>query len=296
VAGNGVLQITGLPSDDNSQESHSYSCEGQCNANCKSISGSWQGGSYKLNYKCCRYQFGEVVCAIDKTTYISSFVHYPGTLGYLSYSTTPGMNQMFTTFLVKTFWKAYPVEVQYNLDQSTWKTVTSNLMSGQKQIAVSITGGAHTLYFSESSGYQTKFSWNLYIPVDATGDTYATTYTHDQYGNMTSVTNPQGHTTTYEYSADYDHAYLTSQTDMVDGQEITVSATYDFYLGLASSRTCACGSVTDYQYDVLGRMTKIIYPLVLGEQERAEHEVVYDDVNVTVTVFNENDEKTFVML
>jgi RHS repeat-associated protein len=292
VAGNGVFQITGLPSDDNYQESHSYSCEGQCNANCKSVSGSWQGGSYKLNYKCCRYELGEVVCGTDKTAYIDSFAHYPGTLGYQSYSTTPGMNQMFTTFLVKTFWKAYPAEVQYNLDQSTWKTVTSNLMNGQKQITVPITDGTHTLYFSESSGYQTKFSWNLYVPVDATSDTYATTYTYDQYGNMTSVTNPQGHTTTYEYSADYDHAYLTSQTDMVSGQEITVSATYDFDLGLVNSRTCACGSVTDYEYDVLGRMTKIIYPLVLGEQERAEYEVIYDDVNGTVTLFNENDEKT----
>ena len=292
VAGNGVLHITGLPSDDTYQESHSYSCEGQCNANCKSVSGSWQTRSYKLNYKCCRYELGEVICALDKTAYIGTFTHYPGTLGYQSYSTAPGMDQMFTTFLVKTFWKAYPAEVQYNLNQSAWKTVTPNLRDGQGRITVPITDGTQTLYFSESSGYQTKFSWSLYIPVDATGDTYATTYTFDQYGNMISVTNPQGHTTTYGYSPSYGYAYLTSQTDIVSGQEITVSATYDFYLGLVNSRTCACGSVTDYQYDILGRKTKVIYPLVLGEQERAESEIVYDDVNGTVTLFNENDEKT----
>ncbi|MGC1121706.1 MAG: hypothetical protein WBA22_11500 [Candidatus Methanofastidiosia archaeon] len=59
-----------------------------------------------------------------------------------------------------------------------------------------------------------------------------------------------------------------------------------------SEDLCACGSVTDCEFDVLGRTTKIIHPLVLGEQERAEYEVVYDDVNGTVTPFNENDEKT----
>ncbi len=42
----------------------------------------------------------------------------------------------------------------------------------------------------------------------------------------------------------------------------------------------------------MGRLTKVIYPLVSGELERAEYEIIYDDVNNTVTHFNENDEKT----
>ncbi|MGD2250451.1 MAG: hypothetical protein PVF58_18805 [Candidatus Methanofastidiosia archaeon] len=52
-------------------------------------------------------------------------------------------------------------------------------------------------------------------------DTYTTAYTYDQYGNMISQTNPQGHTATYEYSSEYNHAYLTSKTDVVSGQDIT---------------------------------------------------------------------------
>jgi RHS repeat-associated protein len=42
----------------------------------------------------------------------------------------------------------------------------------------------------------------------------------------------------------------------------------------------------------LGRRTKIIHPLVSGEQIRAEYEIIYDDINNTATLFNENDEKT----
>jgi hypothetical protein len=67
----------------------------------------------------------------------------------------------------------------------------------------------------------------------------------------TLKTHAQGHTTTYEYAADYQYAYLTSRTDMVDRQELTLSAPYDFYLGYITSKMCTCGSVTDYEYDPL---------------------------------------------
>jgi RHS repeat-associated protein len=293
VAGNGVLQITGLPSDDNYQESHSYSCEGQCNAGCKSVSGSWQGGSFSLNYKCCRYELGEVVCALDKTTSIGSFVHYPGTLGYQSYSTTPGMNQMFTTFLVKTFWKAYPAQVQYNLDQSAWKTVTSNLTNGTGQVTVPVTDGTHTLYLQESSSYQTKFSWNLYVPVDNALDTYSTSMTYDTYGNVISVTDAKSNSVRFSYSSTYSGAYLTEISTAVGQDTITTRATYDYYRGWITSlqepKGVDAGSGYDilYTYDVLGRVIKKEFPLLEGQSQRSYLQAVYDCENRTTTVVDQ---------
>jgi hypothetical protein len=135
VTGNGVLKISGLPSDPNYTESHSGSCPGQCNRDCKSVSGSWQGGSFKLNYQCCVFdQFGSPpdyeTCTDKPPMYIGNFTHRPSTLGYVNYYTTPGMDQKFSTFTVTTRWKAYPAQVQYNLDNSEWKTVFSNVSNG----------------------------------------------------------------------------------------------------------------------------------------------------------------------
>jgi RHS repeat-associated protein len=292
VAGNGVLQITGLPSDDNYQESHSHSCEGQCGAGCKSVSGSWQGGSFQLNYKCCKYELGEVVCALDKTTYIGSFAHYPGTLGYQSYSTTPGMNQMFTTFLVKTFWKAYPAEVQYNLDQSTWKTVTSNLTNGKGQVTVPITDGEHTLYLSESSSYQTKFSWDLYVPVDNALDTYSTSITCDTYGNVITVTDAESNSINLSYSSTYSGAYLTEMSTTIGQDTITKKATYDYYRGWITSVQdpegveAGSGYDTLFTYDDVGRVIKKEFPLLQGQSQRSCMQFVYDCENRTITVID----------
>jgi RHS repeat-associated protein len=290
VVGDSVLQITGLPSSVTYQESHSYTpgygtgCKNATWSYC-----SWSGKYYSTyyTYMCGRYP--------DITTYegwasLGPFTHYPGTLGYQSFSTSP-CNQQAHTFTVTTNWKAYPKKVDYTIDTAP-KTITTTLENTTKRTAFPLSDGVHMLSFSESSSRQTRFSWELHVPVDTISDVYTTTYTYDQYGNVTAVTNPQGHTTTYEYSPDYYCAYVTSKTDIVSGQEITVSAAYDFYLGTITSKTCACGSVTDYEYDVLGRLTKIIHPLVMGDETRADYEIVYDDITNTVTLYNENDEKT----
>ncbi|MBU7015919.1 MAG: hypothetical protein HXS44_00305, partial [Theionarchaea archaeon] len=175
VTGNGVLQITGLPSDQVYTESHSGICQDQCTRDCKSVSGSWVGGSYSLNYQCCRHDPYNPptyeTCFGSYNVYIGPFTHRPGTLGYQSYYTTPSMGQKFSTFTVTTNWKPYPVEVQYNLNNSPWKTVSSDLKDSTTTITVPIADGSHTLYFSESSSLITKFSWTLYVPVDNSPDT-----------------------------------------------------------------------------------------------------------------------------
>lgn len=169
-------------------ESHSSTCQGQCTRDCKSVSGSWAGGSYKLNYQCCRHDPGNPptyeTCSGSYNTYIGSFTHKPGSLGYQSYYTTPSMGQKFSTFTATTRWKPYPAQVQYNLDNSPWKTVSQDLKNSTATITVPITDGSHTLYFSESSSYITKFLWTLYVPVDNSPDTYTTSMQYDTYGNV----------------------------------------------------------------------------------------------------------------
>ncbi|MGC1123290.1 MAG: hypothetical protein WBA22_19570 [Candidatus Methanofastidiosia archaeon] len=47
---------------------------------------------------------------------IGPFTHKPGSLGYQSYSTTPACDQQAYTFYVTTNWKAYPAQVQYDVN------------------------------------------------------------------------------------------------------------------------------------------------------------------------------------
>ncbi len=297
VAGNGVLQITGLPSDQVYTESHSSNCQLQCTRDCKSVSGSWVDASYKLNYQCCRHDPGNPptyeTCSGSYTSYIGPFTHKPGSLGYQSYYTTPDMGEKFSTFTVTTRWKPYPAQVQYNLNNSEWKTVSSNLKDGTAQITVPITDGSHTLYFSESSSYITKFSWALYVPVDNSPDTYTTTMQYDTYGNVTSITDAESNTVTYTYSSAYSSAYLTETSAVVGNDTITAKATYDYYRGWITSiqepEGVKAGSGYDYlyTYDLLGRVTKEEFPLLPGQSQRSYLEAIYDDTNRTITIIDQ---------
>ncbi len=297
VTGNGVLQITGLLSDQMYTESHSSNCQGQCTCDCKSVSGSWAGAKYKLNYQCCRHDPGNPptyeTCSGSYTSYIGPFTHYPGTLGYQSYYTTPNMGEKFSTFTVTSRWKPYPAQVQYNLDNSDWKTVASSLSDGTAQITVPITDGSHTLYFSESSSYITKFSWTLYVPVDNSPDTYTTTMQYDSFGNITSVTDPESNTVTFTYSSGYSYAYLTETSVTVGSETITTKMTYDYYRGWVTSRQepegvdAGSGYDTLYTHDLLGRLTKVEFPLLSGQSQRSYSEIVYDETNRTVTTIDQ---------
>ncbi len=130
----------------------------------------------------------------------------------------------------------------------------------QETIPVTITGGSHTLYFSESSSYNTKFSWYLYVPVDNTPDTYTTSMTYDTYGNVTSVTDAESNTVSFAYSSSYSYAYLTEISATVGNDIITARATYNYYRGWITSiqepKGVDAGSGYDYlyTYDLLGRL------------------------------------------
>jgi RHS repeat-associated protein len=279
VAGNAVVQITGLSSDDTYNEFHSSTCPLNPTAcqYCQVSYSYWVSKYCKVNW----------YLANPYTTGTSSngpFTHRPGTPGYQSYMAFP--------FSVYTYWKAYPAEVKYNLDGSAWDQITPNLKNTTAKKTVPITDGTHTLYFSESSSQKTKFSWYLWVPVDNTPDTYTTSMQYDSYGNVTSITDAESNTISMTYSATYSHAYLTEISAPVGTDTITQKATYDANRGWITSiqepKGVDAGSGYDilYTYDLLGRVTKKEFPLLSGQQNRSYVEAIYDDTNRTVTIID----------
>jgi RHS repeat-associated protein len=293
VTGNGVLQITGQSSADTYTETHAYTpgygtgCRNADWTNC-----SWQNQYYKTRYN---YMCGQCPdCDFYQGwAYIGPFTHYPGTVGYQSYSTAPNCNQKAHSFSVTTYWKAYPVEVQYNVNGFDWKTISSNLKNTTATITVSsLTNGQNTVYFNESSSYKTAFSWYLYVPVDTTPDTYTTTMTYDSYGNVTSITDPESNIVSFTYSSSYSYAHLTEISATVNQDTITHKATYDFNRGWITSikqpkGVAGSGYDTLYTYDLLGRTLKKEFPLLSGQSQRAYLEAIYDDANRTVTLIDQ---------
>ncbi|MBU7028173.1 MAG: RHS repeat protein [Theionarchaea archaeon] len=289
VAGNGVLQITGSASDDTYQESHYTNCPSQGCVVCSWLSSGsgWSGKYFTVHWSC--FVHGEYDEGYQS---IGPFTHYPGTLGYQSYTKNPGFGQSSTSFTVTTNWKAYPVQVKYNFDNSDWITITSNLKNTTANISVPITDGSHTLYFSESSSQKTKFSWSLYVPVDNTPDSYSASMTYDTYGNVTSVTDSESNTATFTYSSTYSYAYLTEISYTVGQDTITTKATYDSNRGWMTSLQepkGVAGSGYDYlyTYDLLGRITKKEFPLLPGQSQRSYVEAIYDDTNRKTTIIDQ---------
>jgi len=288
VAGNGVLQITGLPSDDTYQESHSTNCPSPGCMVCGWLSSGsgWSGQYYTVHWSC--FVHGEYDGGYQS---IGPFTHYPGTLGYQSYTKNPGFGQSSTSFTVTTNWKAYPVQAKYNLDNSDWIIITSNLKNTTVQKTVPLTNGSHTLYFSESSSEKTKFSWTLYVPVDNNPYVYTASIQYDTYGNVTSITDAESNTAAFTYSSEYSFAYLTEVSATVGNDTISTRVTYDYYRGWITSiqepkGVAGSGYDTLYTYDLLGRIIKKELPLLPGQSQRSYMEAVYDCENRTVAIID----------
>ncbi|MBU7022473.1 MAG: RHS repeat protein [Theionarchaea archaeon] len=293
VAGNAVLQITGLASDPTYTETHSYTPDYQCQKNATWSCVGWIASYFKANwvYSCGQYPDLDIYQGLAS---IGPFTHEPGSLGYQSYSTNPACDQQAYTFYVTTNWKAYPAQVQYDVNGSNWKLVSSNLSNTTAQVAVtSLTNGENTLYFAESSAQNTKFSWTLYVPVDNSPDTYTTSMQYDTYGNVTSITDAESNTLSLTYSATYSYAYLTEISATVGQDTIATKATYDSYRGWITSIQEPKGVDAEsgydylYTYDLLGRVTKKEFPLLSGQAQRSYLEAVYDDTNRTITIIDQ---------
>jgi len=84
-----------------------------------------------------------------------------------------------------------------------------------------------------------------------------TTLGYDEYGNVTTVTNPLNHTVTITYDPTY-HAFPSTVINPLGHIE---SYIYDPALGVVTSYIDSNGNITTFSYDVLGRPIKIIRPL-----------------------------------
>jgi RHS repeat-associated protein len=83
---------------------------------------------------------------------------------------------------------------------------------------------------------------------------HATSYTHDGDGNLTQVTDPAGHVTSYTYDGDNEQTKITRP----DGS--SVSRGYDPDRNL-TSKTDAAGNTTKYAYNTLNRVISTTDPL-----------------------------------
>jgi RHS repeat-associated protein len=85
-----------------------------------------------------------------------------------------------------------------------------------------------------------------------------------------------GHETHFTYSSQYSHAYLTEVKKRADGTEITSEYGYDTRTGQQTHEVDPNGGRTDYDYDGVGRLTKVTHPQI-GSDPRAFESFDYDD-------------------
>lgn len=123
----------------------------------------------------------------------------------------------------------------------------------------------------DAKGELTSVSTPLYGPGSYSA---TTTYGYDpgRPGDITSVTDPNGNTSSYGYDADGDR---TSATDPL-GDRTTYA--HD-QLGRPTSSTSPLGYTTTYTYDALGRLTSTTNPL--GDVTRASFDALGDQVSTT---------------
>jgi RHS repeat-associated protein len=271
-----VISSIAVPTQETFYETHSEVGKGWLNT------GSWSGKYFMANYFRC-YSSNPPDC-FDGSTKIGPFEHYPGTPNYTGYTTWTEENTQFVNTSYTAIVNEYPETVEYNLNSSSWTEITDNLGSGTTSITIpasSFSQGTNALQFRESNDYSTRYEWKLYTDQGATPEEYNNSYAYDDFGNMSLFTDTENNTTVFTY--DSHHLHLTSITDALNH---TITASHDFSTGLLDSMTDAKGNTTSFEYDILGRVTKKVYP------DLTELEAVYDDQNNIATIYDELDQKT----
>ncbi|CAN5301640.1 hypothetical protein BH09ACT6_BH09ACT6_26000 [soil metagenome] len=113
--------------------------------------------------------------------------------------------------------------------------------------------GAVTHYSYDPAGQLTSVIENATTDrVRTSSQNVTTSYRYDNVGNLTGLTDPNGHTSTYTYDA---NSRLTAETNPVGN---THGYTYD-NLGELTAQTDANGRTTGNSYDSLGHLQKTTY-------------------------------------
>ena len=270
-SGYATLKVVGLPTEHMVTKTETHSAELPVNW---MNEGYWDGDTFYARY------FTKEPEPEEGYEPIGPFVHYPGTQGYLSYTTWVEGNFQYVETTYEELEDFYPEQVEYNLNGDPWKIIAPNLGSGSAFYAIpagEFVVGNNTLNFHESSSWVTKFNWYLTLPCDASSiEDISYKYNYDAYGNPVTLIDPLNNTTYYGYDSQY-HAFLVSITDPLNH---TTTATYDVARGWLTSMTDAKGYTASFEYDILGRVTKKIFP------DLSEKEVVYDDQNNKSTIYD----------
>jgi RHS repeat-associated protein len=108
-----------------------------------------------------------------------------------------------------------------------------------------------------------------------------TTMTYDSYGNVATVIDARGKTTTNAYDATY-HLFLTEIKNALwtseEDPDHKRTFTYDPWLAQILTSTDQNGQITETQYDTLGRVIKVIAPL--DDSTNPTQDFEYTDPNL----------------
>ena len=118
---------------------------------------------------------------------------------------------------------------------------------------------------------------------------------YDAFGNITSITNGEGHTTRIEYDANGNEVarLFPDGTPADDADNPRITYEYDTG-GNVTSRTDEDGYVTRFEYDAVGRLRKTIYPAItaadpndLDPSDNPFIETIYDRLGRPVVEIDE---------
>ena len=143
-----------------------------------------------------------------------------------------------------------------------------------------------TISSNVPNGYWTAVAVEL-IPITTPSSPQwiTTSRTYDRFGNPVSTVDARGNYTYFNYSTLYQNAYLTNETQVLKPGNTKITRLYSYNLTMGSmlSTVDPNGFNTTYQYDVLGRATRVNNPNGLGFTA-----YTYNDQANYVDITNEN--------
>ncbi len=135
-----------------------------------------------------------------------------------------------------------------------WKTLRRNFDdTADLETVYAYDGSGNIQSVTDANGNITQYEYDIFSRLTAViqPGNITTTYTYDQQGNLSSVTDAEGHLTLYVY----DDMGRVMSTDSPD----TGITLYNYdSTGNLRFKT-RNDNTTEYQYDILGRLTHIIY-------------------------------------
>lgn len=222
------------------------------------------------------------------------------------------MESLFNDLLGVDWYQNYLNETDWNSDKMVTELSLKsglkerhNLPMASKTINYDLYNGRETV---SEVYYQYDEYGNMILSEELTENGWASTqyqygYNNGLTGEQTQIVTPVGQTIVKEYDFSHPDYYSLTETykDVLNPEDNSVSDIktdrgYDRVMGYLKWSTDGNGYTTVYDFDKLGRTTKIVYPdedddlnwnpetVTAKRGNNPFRTVVYDDVNLTVTV------------